>query len=50
MAVVVDVFEERLNTMDTMDLEANREKAEAYLKEKGAYLERKEATPEEIES
>jgi hypothetical protein len=32
-----------LNSIDTMDLEANREKA-------GAYLEREEPTPEEIKS
>jgi hypothetical protein len=48
MEVVVNVLEERLNSMDTTVLEANREKAEACLEETGAYLERKEPTLEEI--
>jgi hypothetical protein len=50
MEAAVDIFEERLNNMDTNDLEANWEKAEACLEEMGAYLERKEPTPKEIES
>jgi hypothetical protein len=41
MEAEVDVFEEKLNNMDTTDLEACLEKT-------GAYLERKEPTPEEI--
>jgi hypothetical protein len=36
--------------MDTTDLEANREKVEACLEETGADLEKKEPTPEQMES
>jgi hypothetical protein len=32
MEATVDVFEERLNRMDTTDSEANREKSEAVTK------------------
>jgi hypothetical protein len=46
METTVDVFEERLNRMDTMDLEASQQKSEAVVEEEDALKE--EAAKETI--